>query len=71
MKNLIRRLFSREHRHAQKRADDEDAARIENAERDLAALRARGERAVGALRARNDRNHWSDAITEMITGVRS
>lgn len=72
MSNIIEWFRSRsERKAAQKRAEDESMARIENAERDLAALRARGEKAVRVLTERNTRNHWGEAITDMITGARS
>lgn len=51
--------------------EDEDDARIENAQRDLASLQARGDKALNTLRTRHQRNHWGEAIEQMITGVKN
>lgn len=63
-KNLIRP--SRIERYT---ADREKMARLETAERQVADLRARGEAASTFLRDRHSRNHWREAVEQMIQGV--
>lgn len=43
--------------------------RLDKAEADLAHLRGRADDALGTLNDRHDRNHWSESIQELITGV--
>ena len=54
------------------RQDEDERARIaarEAVEKDLAALRERKDNAVGYLIPRQQRNHWSEAIGDMIRGT--
>jgi hypothetical protein len=47
----------------------EKMARLEQAERDLADLKDRKDRAMGILIPRQERNHWQEAIQQMIMGA--
>lgn len=47
----------------------ERMARLEQAERDLAGLKERKDKAMGILIPRQSRNHWREAIEDMIMGA--
>lgn len=47
----------------------EKMARLETAERDLKELQDRGDEAVRLLVERQSRNHWREAIQQMIQGA--
>ena len=61
----IRRFFGREDT-AEER---ERMARLKQAERYLCELQDRGNKATSALTARRSRNHWREAIEQMIHGA--
>lgn len=49
--------------------EKEKNARLDEAEAELADLKKRASVAIRVLDNRRQRNHWRDAITEMIQGV--
>lgn len=51
------------------REDREHEEKLMRAESDLRDLQARGDRAVRYLVERRTRNHWREAIEQMIQGV--
>lgn len=66
MMSLIRKVFKQGVDH------DEvvEEARLMNAERDLRVLQERAALATGGMEARHRRNHWQDAIDQLIRGAR-
>lgn len=50
-------------------AEAHDEARLEDAQREVAALCRRSDEAVRILTSRHERNHYGEAIARMIQGV--
>jgi len=48
---------------------DEKMARLEQAEAEVADLKARSARAVQFLDARRNRNHWAETVQSIIQGA--
>lgn len=63
---MPRFLYTKKHHESVER---EKIAKLEQAESDLLTLRARASRAMGLLDERQRRNHWREAIEQMIQGV--
>lgn len=49
-------------------AEKEKLRRLDEAEKDLGKLKARASHAIQTLDERRDRNHWREAIEQLIQG---
>lgn len=67
MMSLLRRVLKIEHDALEHLIED---ARLEDAERRLDHLRKRAARATGGIEERHRRNHWQEAIDELIREAR-